>query len=150
MGKAYAIRVGIWELMECLDSASLIETGLALFFLPLKKAASGQVLETELSLDQALVVLLCPLSPPVQLQGTARSVEQTSRSLAELEHHALPLWVTPAFPNPPSRTSLPKRQLTVTSLWGSSFFVHVSSFLGCPCLKRWDGEDEASLCTTHA
>lgn len=113
MGKACAIRVGIRELMGCLNSASFIETGLALFLLPLKKAASGQVLETELSVDQALVVLLCPLSPPVQLQGTARSVEQTSRSLAELQHHAVgpsgvpcPLWVTPAFPNPPSQTSV--------------------------------------------
>lgn len=142
--------------MDCLDSASLVETGLALFSLPLKKAVSGQVLETELSLDQTSVVLLCPLSCPlpplVQLPSTAWSVDQTSRSLAEPEQRPLgPLavpchvWVTPAFPNSPARTSLPKRQLPVTSLWGSSFLVHVSSFLACPCLKRWDGEDEASL-----
>lgn len=61
--------------MDCLDSASLVETGLALFFLPLKEAVSGQVLETELSLDQTSVVLLCPLSCPlpplVQLPSTA-------------------------------------------------------------------------------
>lgn len=70
--------------MELLDSANVVETGMAVFFLPFEEAECQGGLKTELSLEQILAVLLCHLCGvlphPDQLQSTAQSVGQTSCS----------------------------------------------------------------------